>query len=94
MTSGDVPSGGQGTVGGASGSAGTTTGGRIRSKTFEEYEKYTTDAWGDEEDDASQQQSVPADLESELKQQQQRESSSSDSGAAPNRRRVGRGKGE
>ena len=77
-------------MGGAVGS-GTTAGGRVRSKTFEEYEKYTTDAWGDEEEDVSQQQSVPADLESELKQQ--REASSSDSGAAPGRR-VGRGKGE
>ena len=79
-------------MGGAGGS-GTTAGGRIRSKTFEEYEKYTTDAWGDEVEDVSQQQSVPADLESELKQQQQKEASSSDSGAAPGRR-VGRGKGE
>lgn len=68
--------------------------GRSRSKTFEEYQKDTTDAWDDGEEEGISQLSVPTKLENELKQRQYREASS-DSGAAPSRKRVGRGtKGE
>ena len=65
--------------------------GRSRSKTFEEYEKDTTDAWDDQEEDISK-LSIPAELEHELKQQQRE--ATSDTGAAPGRRRGGRGKGK
>ena len=77
-------------MGGATG-AGSAVVGRVRSKTFEEYEKDTTDAWDDEEEDISQ-LSVPAELENELRLQH-KEAASSDSAASPTRRRVG-GKGK
>lgn len=67
--------------------------GRSRSKTFEEFQKDTTDAWDDGEEEGISQLSVPAELENELKQQHR--GASSDSGAAPTRKRVGKGtKGE
>ena len=66
--------------------------GRVRSKTFEEYERDTTDAWDEEEREDISRLSVPAELENELKQQQAA-GASSDSAAAPPRRREGRGKG-
>ena len=75
-------------MGGASGAAAV---GRPRSKTFAEYEKDTTDAWGDEEEEDTQ-LSVPSELENELKQQHSE--ASSDTGAAPSRRRASKGKGE
>ena len=70
--------------------------GRARSKTFEEYEKDTTDAWGEEEEEEEDisRLSVPAKLESELKQQHIEAAASSDSAVAPARRREGKGKGE
>lgn len=75
------------------GASGTVPMGRSRSKTFEEYQKDTTDAWDDGEEEGISQLSVPAELENELKQQHR--GASSDSGAAPTRKRVGKGtKGE
>ena len=80
----------QAEVGGAGGGAT----GRIRSKTFEEYERDTTDAWDDQEEREDMLRlSVPAVLENELKQQQMKETTNSDSAAAPPRKREGRGKG-
>ena len=88
------PSETQTDVGGAGGGAtGPPVAGRVRSKTFEEYERDTTDAWDDEEEREDMSRlSVPAELQNELKQQQLKETGS-DSGAAPPRRREGRGKG-
>lgn len=72
--------------------------GRIRSKTFEEYERDTTDAWDEEEveEEDITQLSVPAKLEYQLKQQQQMGTvgSMSDSAATPPRRREGKTKGQ
>ena len=84
----------QAEVGGAGGGAtGPLVAGRSRSKTFEEYERDTTDAWDDrEEREDMSRLSVPAELENELKQQQLKETCS-DSAPAPPRRREGRGKG-
>lgn len=79
-------------MGGATG-AGPAVTGRVRSRTFEEYEKYTTDAWDDEEEDISR-LSVPSELENELRLQH-REAANSDSAVAPTRRRAGgKGKGK
>ena len=77
-------------MGGASG-VGPSVVGRVRSKTFEEYEKDTTDAWDDEEEEGDiSQLSVPAELEHELQLQHREQVTSSDSGAAtPTRKRVG-----
>lgn len=73
--------------------SGTVPTGRGRSKTFEEYQKDTTDAWDDREEEGISQLSIPAKLENELKQQHR--GASSDSGAAPSRKRIGKGtKGE
>ncbi|CAI8031625.1 TBC1 domain family member 22B, partial [Geodia barretti] len=85
----------QAEVGGAGGGAtGPLVAGRSRSKTFEEYERDTTDAWDDrEEREDMSRLSVPAELENELKQQQLKETCS-DSAPAPPRRREGRGKGD
>ena len=90
MPSGASAGGGGGGGGGGAGGGG----GRSRSKTFEEYEKDTTDAWDDneeEEEDISA-LSLPSGLQNELKHQQQ--GAMSDSGTPGGRRRVGKGKGE
>jgi hypothetical protein len=85
----------QAEVGGAGGGAtGPLVAGRSRSKTFEEYERDTTDAWDDKEEREDMSRlSVPTELENELKQQQLKETCS-DSAPAPPRRREGRGKGD